>query len=209
MKNVRIGYARVSTEDQNLDMQIRALEAAGCDPIFSDKLSGKSMKRPGLHNAVRHAVAGDTLVVWKLDRLGRSIKGVIETVELMHSRGIELVSLTEHLDTKTAIGRCFFHIIASLAEMERGLISERTQAGLRAKMEREGWSPGRPEKMTEARVARLRELRDTRPRLKFQAIVDALNGPEFGDQIAATTIRNWERRERLAEYGEPEEFDDK
>lgn len=209
MKNVRIGYARVSTEDQNLDMQIRALEAAGCDPIFTDKMSGKSMKRPGLHNAVRHAVKGDTLVVWKLDRLGRSIKGVIETAELLEARGIELEVLDLHLDTKTVVGKFFFHLVAAFAEMERGMIADRTRAGLRAKMEREGWQPGRPEKMTEARAAKLRELRAVRPRLKFQAIVDALNAPEFGDSIAATTIRNWERREREAQRPAPDVFDDK
>jgi DNA invertase Pin-like site-specific DNA recombinase len=127
-----IGYARVSTADQNLALQRDALTEAGCAKIFIEQMSGAVADRPALHDALEFARSGDTLIIWKLDRLARSIKQLIETVENLRVRGIGFRSLTEALDTTTAQGRLVFHMFAALAEFERSLIRERTQAGLAA-----------------------------------------------------------------------------
>ncbi|RZL18143.1 MAG: recombinase family protein, partial [Sphingomonas sp.] len=127
-----IGYARVSTSEQNLTLQTDALTAAGCERICSDKVSGAKADRPGLSEALNVARRGDTLVIWKLDRLGRSMKGLVELAADLATRGIELRSLTDGIDTATPTGRLLFHILASIAEMERELIRERTMAGLLA-----------------------------------------------------------------------------
>lgn len=127
-----IGYARVSTADQDLSLQLDALETAGCSRIFSDRASGGKGDRAGLNEAIAFAREGDTLVVWKLDRLGRSVKQLIDLAERLKSHKVDLRSLTEGIDTSGAAGRFFFHLMASLAEMERGLIRERTRAGLAA-----------------------------------------------------------------------------
>jgi DNA invertase Pin-like site-specific DNA recombinase len=125
-----IGYARVSTQDQNLDLQIDALTKAGCKKLFDDKISGSSKERPGLTNTLGMLREGDTLVVWKLDRLGRSVKNLVDLVSELHKQGIQFKSLTDAIDTGTPSGRFFFHVMASLAEMERELTVERTRAGL-------------------------------------------------------------------------------
>jgi DNA invertase Pin-like site-specific DNA recombinase len=147
-KPMLIGYARVSTVDQNLALQRDALTEAGCQKIFTEQMSGAVADRPALHDALEFARSGDTLIVWKLDRLARSMKQLIETVEDLRVRGIGFRSLTEALDTTTAQGRLVFHMFGALAEFERGLIRERTQAGLAA-ARRAGRTGGRPPKLTE------------------------------------------------------------
>lgn len=127
---MKIGYARVSRDDQNLDLQRDALLAAGCEKILSDQMSGAKADRPGLHQSLEIARAGDVLVVWRLDRLGRSLKNLIQIIEMLDSRQIGLVSLQESMDTTTSGGRLLFHMFGALAEFERNLLRERTQAGL-------------------------------------------------------------------------------
>ena len=125
-----IGYARVSTQDQNLDLQTEALTKVGCKKIYNDKISGSRAERPGLTKALEMLREGDTLVVWKLDRLARSVKNLVDLVGELHQQGIQFKSLTDAIDTGTPSGRFFFHVMASLAEMERELTVERTRAGL-------------------------------------------------------------------------------
>lgn len=152
-----IGYARVSTDDQNLTLQLDALKNAGCDRVFSDKRSAAAADRPGLQEVLSHLRSGDALTVWKLDRLGRSVKGLVDLVNQLESRGVHFQSLTEGINTRTAAGRFFFHVMASLAQMERELVVERTRAGLTAarKLGRIG---GRKRRMTEGKVRAARKL---------------------------------------------------
>ncbi len=147
-----IGYARVSTGDQTLDLQKDALSAAGCEQIFTDMVSGAKADRPGLAKALHYVRRGDTLVVWRLDRLGRSLQHLIETVNVLEVRGIGFKSLTESIDTTTPGGKLIFHIFGSLAEFERDLIRERTHAGLVAARAR-GRVGGRPRKLTPKQLA--------------------------------------------------------
>jgi len=127
-----IGYARVSKNEQNLDLQRDALLKAGCHEkdIFTDKITGTKQERNGLTQALTHLREGDTFVVWRLDRLGRSLKHLIETVTKLHAQNIAFQSITENIDTATATGQLIFHIFGALAEFERNLIRERTIAGL-------------------------------------------------------------------------------
>ncbi len=127
-----LGYARVSTKDQKLTSQKDALREHGCDKIYTDKVSGAKAERPGLDRMLRNAREGDTIVVWKLDRLGRSLKHLVELAEELNQRGIGLKSLNDPIDTRTAQGKLVFNIFAALAEFERGIIRERTNAGLSA-----------------------------------------------------------------------------
>ncbi len=138
-----IGYARVSTDDQNLHLQHDALQKAGCDKVYSDQLSGAAADRPGLATAFEVLRPGDTLVIWRLDRLGRSLKHLIALVEQLDKRDVGLKSLQENLDTTTSGGRLVFHLFGALAEFERNLIRERTQAGVNAARAR-GRQGGRP-----------------------------------------------------------------
>lgn len=138
-----VGYARVSTQDQDPALQLDALKAIGCEKVFTEKASGAQRDRPQLEAALDYMRSSDTLVVWKLDRLARSLKQLIETVEELGSRGVGLRSLTESIDTGTTGGRLVFHIFAALAEFERGVIRERTRAGLDAAKSR-GRLGGRP-----------------------------------------------------------------
>lgn len=138
-----IGYARISTNDQNLDLQRDALEAAGCERLFTDTASGAKAERPGLKEALQECRKGDTLVVWKLDRLGRSLPHLVETVRDLMAREVGFKSLQESIDTTTSGGKLIFHLFASLAEFERDLIRERTNAGLSAARAR-GRKGGRP-----------------------------------------------------------------
>ena len=156
-KPMLLGYARVSTVDQNLALQRDALTEAGCTKIFTEQLSGAVTDRPALHDALEFARSGDTLIVWKLDRLARSMKQLIETVETLRLRGIGFRSLTEALDTTTAQGGLVFHIFGALAEFERSLIRERTQAGLAA-ARRLGRKGGRPPKLTQDDLEAARAL---------------------------------------------------
>jgi len=141
-----IGYARVSTDDQNLDLQRDALTNAGCNRILEDRLGGAKAERPGLKAALDYARQGDDLVVWRLDRLSRSLKDLIELVSLLESKGIGLKSLHESLDTSSSSGKLIFHIFGALAEFERNLIRERTYAGLQAARAR-GRKGGRPKSL--------------------------------------------------------------
>jgi len=154
---MNIGYARVSTREQNLEPQLDALAKAGCDQIFEDHASGAKMARPGLDQALSHLRESDVLVIWKLDRLGRTIRGLIELVGELRDRRIGFRSLTEGFDTSTPGGRLIFHIFAALAEMERDLIRERTQAGLAAARAR-GRNGGRKPKLIGKKLAHAREL---------------------------------------------------
>lgn len=154
-----IGYARVSTTDQDPQLQLDALTKAECERIYTDHASGAATARPQLDKMLRHIRRGDTIVVWRLDRLGRSMKHLIELVGDLQDRGIGLRSLNEQIDTTTATGRLTFHIFSALAEFERGLLSERTQAGLQAARAR-GRVGGRPAALTpQARKAAI-DLRE-------------------------------------------------
>lgn len=152
-----IGYARVSTVDQNLDLQRIALAEAGCEKIFIEQMSGAVADRPELMAALGFMRGGDTLVVWKLDRLARSVKQLIETVENLREHGIAFRSLTEALDTTSAQGLLVFHMFSALAEFERSLIHERTRAGLSA-ARKAGRTGGRPPKMTERDIQAAKAL---------------------------------------------------
>jgi DNA invertase Pin-like site-specific DNA recombinase len=142
-----IGYARVSTHEQTLNLQQDALTKAGCTKIFTDTASGAKAERKGLEEALTYVRKGDTLVVWRLDRLGRSLPHLITTMTDLEERGIGFKSLTENIDTTTSGGKLIFHIFGALAEFERNLIRERTQAGLTAARER-GRIGGRPKALT-------------------------------------------------------------
>jgi DNA invertase Pin-like site-specific DNA recombinase len=142
-----IGYARVSTHDQTLNLQRDALDKAGCNKIFTDTASGAKTERKGLEEALAYVRAGDSLVVWRLDRLGRSLPHLITTMTSLEEQGIGFKSLTENIDTTTSGGKLIFHIFGALAEFERNLIRERTQAGLSAARAR-GRTGGRPKALT-------------------------------------------------------------
>lgn len=142
-----VGYVRVSTNDQNTALQRNALESAGCELIFEDKISGKTSERPGLKRLLKVLACGDTLIVWKLDRLGRSMRHLVTLIEELRQRGINFRSLTDSIDTSTPMGRFFFHVMGALAEMERELIIERTRAGLEA-ARAQGRIGGRRPKLT-------------------------------------------------------------
>lgn len=152
-----VGYARVSTQEQDTSLQLDALRAAGCEKLFEEKASGAQRDRPQLKAALDYMRAGDTLVVWKLDRLARSMRQLIDTVEDLHSRDIGFRSLTEAIDTTTAGGKLIFHIFGALAEFERSVIRERTTAGLRAARAR-GRLGGRPPALTEQKLVMARAM---------------------------------------------------
>ncbi|EAN3443396.1 flagellar phase variation DNA invertase Hin [Salmonella enterica] len=162
-----IGYIRVSTIDQNIDLQRNALTCANCDRIFEDRISGKIANRPGLKRALKYVNKGDTLVVWKLDRLGRSVKNLVALISELHERGAHFHSLTDSIDTSSAMGRFFFHVMSGLAEMERELIVERTLAGLAA-ARAQGRLGGRPRainKHEQEQISRLLEKGHPRQQL--------------------------------------------
>ena len=152
-----IGYARVSTQDQNLELQREVLAKVGCRKLFEDKISGTRAERPGLAKALEMLREGDTLVVWKLDRLGRSVKQLVDLVSELQKRAVQFKSLTDAIDTGTPSGRFFFHVMASLAEMERELTVERTRAGLEVARQL-GRTGGRRRKMTDSKIESAKKL---------------------------------------------------
>ena len=152
-----VGYARVSTLEQNLELQLSALKEIGCEQLYQDQISGTKDNRPGLSMALEVLRNNDTLVVWKLDRLGRTVKGLIDMVNLLHKKGIHFKSITDNIDTSTPAGRFFFHVMASLAQMERELLAERTKAGLAA-ARAQGRVGGRKRKMTQSKIDSAKQL---------------------------------------------------
>jgi DNA invertase Pin-like site-specific DNA recombinase len=156
-----IGYARVSTHEQTLNLQQDALQKAECSKIFTDTASGTKAERIGLEEALNYVRKGDTLVVWRLDRLGRSLPHLIATMTALEERGIGFKSLTENIDTTTSGGKLIFHIFGALAEFERNLIRERTQAGLLAARAR-GKRGGRPHALTARQLGIARDLYEKR-----------------------------------------------
>ena len=154
---MRVGYARVSRDEQNLDLQIDALKAAGCEKIYTDKIGGTTTERAGLDDLLNYIRPDDVLVVWRLDRLGRTLKKLILMIEELSKRNIAFMSLRESIDTTTSGGRLIFHVFGALAEFEREIISERTKAGLQAAKAR-GRCGGRPRLMDQEKVRLARTL---------------------------------------------------
>ena len=195
-----IGYARVSTADQDAALQLDALKKAGCEAIFRDQASGAKAERPGLADALAYVRKGDVLVVWKLDRLGRSLPHLIETVAGLESRNVGLRSLTESIDTTTPGGRLIFHVFGALGQFERDLIRERTRAGLQAAAAR-GRKGGRKPAVTPDKLERAKALigqglnvREPAARLKVgkTALYEALAAHQ-----ASMTVSKNRAKERL------------
>ena len=157
---MKIGYARVSTDDQNMSLQLDALQAAGCDKIFTDQLSGATTKRPGLDEALAALQPGDVLTVWRLDRLGRTMRHLVNTVTDLAERGIGFQSITEAMDTTTAGGELLFHVMGALAQFERRLNAERSRAGIEA-ARRRGKHLGRPADLTPEKISHARQMIDS------------------------------------------------
>jgi DNA invertase Pin-like site-specific DNA recombinase len=155
--NQKIGYARVSTDDQHLDLQRDALMAAGCDVIYDEKVSGKNTDRIELTNCLKALRNGDTLVVWRLDRLGRSLKDLIDIVADLETKGINFITLTERIETESAAGKLTFHLFAALSEFERHIIRERTKAGIAAARAR-GRKGGRKPILDKAQIREIKVL---------------------------------------------------
>jgi DNA invertase Pin-like site-specific DNA recombinase len=152
-----IGYMRVSTPGQDLELQRQALTAAGAEKLFQDVGTGKRLSRPGLDDAMKYARDGDTLVVWRLDRLARSMKDLLALIERLQAAGVQLRSLHEQIDTGSANGRLILHVFAALSEFEASLLSERTRAGLAAARQ-QGKVGGRPRALTAQKIAKARAL---------------------------------------------------
>jgi DNA invertase Pin-like site-specific DNA recombinase len=186
-----IGYARVSTQDQHLHLQRDALTSAGCLKIYTDTVSGSTTERRGLDEALGYLRPGDTLVVWRLDRLGRSLKHLIETVTLLQERGIGLKSLTEQIDTGTSGGKLIFHIFGALAEFERNLIQERTNAGLIAARAR-GKKGGRPKShlSDETKLQLAKKLYDE----KSMPVADIYKSLKIARSTFYKYVRNYARK---------------
>jgi len=183
LKRQRIGYVRVSTVDQNLDMQKQALIREGVHPdaIWADVMTGSKMQRPGLESAIKACWPGAQLVVWKLDRLGRSALGILDMIARLDGLGIELYAVEDKLDTKTSTGRFVINILAALAQMERDIISERTKEGMRAARAR-GTAFGRKHSIVDnqLRIEKFHELFSAGELFKMtgQAVIDAMNAAD-------------------------------
>lgn len=176
-----IGYARVSTEDQHLDLQLNALKLAGCSAIFEDRgVSATAKRRPGFEKALSHLQAGDVLVVWKMDRAFRSLKNALNILEEFEKRAIEFRCLTEAIDTTTPMGKCMYQIRHAFSELERNLIRERTKAGMEAARQR-GAHLGRPKKLSRCQIARMQSLLQRQPDMTPIQIAD-----QFG--VSSRTI---------------------
>jgi DNA invertase Pin-like site-specific DNA recombinase len=182
-----IGYARVSTHEQTLNLQQDALTKAGCTKIFTDTASGAKTERKGLEEALNYVRKGDTLVVWRLDRLGRSLPHLISTMTDLEERGIGFKSLTENIDTTTGGGKLIFHIFGALAEFERNLIRERTQAGLSAARAR-GRKGGRPKALSVKQVGIALDLHEKR-----HLIAGICRTLKISRATLYRSIQTWER----------------
>ncbi len=169
---MKTGYARVSTDDQNPDLQLAALKKAGCRKIYTDKASGAHVKRPELAKCLKALKKGDMLIVWKLDRLGRSLSDLIELLDDLKARGVAFRSVTESIDTATPTGRAMWQMVGILAELERSLIQERTKAG-RAAAQARGVKMGRKSLLTAQQIAHARKL--VEPGENPNAIAQSLN----------------------------------
>lgn len=192
----KIGYARVSTTDQSHQLQTQALERAGCYQIYTDHgRTGRTMARPQLEAALKALRPGDTLSVWKLDRLGRNVRGLSELLEELEHRSIFFESLTEGIDTSTSVGKLMFHVLAAVAEMESNLVSERTKAGMTAMREKNGGlgaGPGRPARLSEMQRLQLVTMRSqVNPVTGKTWTIRDLAG--FFSVSASTVIRNLEK----------------
>lgn len=194
-----IGYARVSTDDQDMALQVKALEEFGCDAVVKEHGSGGKMDRPGWNHVLKAIHPGDTIAVWKLDRLGRTLTGVIEAVEEVEKKGAEFVALDGSVNTKTAMGRAFFQIAAVFAELERSLISERTKAGI-AIRQAQGVRFGQPHSIADnqARLDAFRPYVEDGTALTMtpSAALAILNDPTInaGKPIKSLeTYRRWRR----------------
>ncbi len=169
-----IGYARVSTDEQHLDLQLDALQEAGCVRIFTDQgVSATCRQRVGLDAALEALSAGDTLVIWKMDRAFRSLRHALEMLEVFEADGIEFISLTEQIDTTTALGKCMYQIRYAFAELERNLISERTKAGMAAARKR-GIKLGRPRKLTSQNITWAKEQITLHPAITITSLARKL-----------------------------------
>ncbi len=195
---MNVGYARVSTGDQNLDLQRDALIAAGCEEnrIFTDKLSGSKDDRPGLAQALEYVRGGDTLVVWRLDRLGRSLSHLIQTTTGLEHRGVGFKSLQEGIDTTTSGGKLVFHIFGALAEFERSLIRERTNAGLKAARAR-GRNGSRP-KLLDTRKLAVAETLLNDPKLTVAEVAEQVG-------VARSTLYTYLKRNELKDQSNRKE----
>jgi DNA invertase Pin-like site-specific DNA recombinase len=203
LQNIRMkyGYARVSTIDQNADLQRDALKAAGCDTIIVEHASGASDKRVKLNKLLASLGQGDVLAVWRLDRLGRSLPHLIQIVHNLKGQGAHLQSLTEGIDTTTAQGRLTFHLMGALAEFERSLIVERTQAGLQAARKR-GARIGRPKALSGAQIKHARKLIDggERPATVAQSL--GVNRSTLYRALKAYNARSGPQHDNLSRFEE-------
>lgn len=195
-KMMKIGYARVSTHEQNTAMQRHALKQAGCEKIFTDTASGARTDRPGLNNAFNQLRQNDVLVVWKLDRLGRSLQHLIDTIKSLQEKKIGFQSLQESIDTTTSGGKLTFHIFSALAEFERDVIRERTKAGLVAARAR-GRVGGRPALLVPKQITRLKKLYDARKNTVAEICkIFGISRPTFYNYINKITGKNKKKVKR-------------
>lgn len=164
---MNIGYARISTIDQNLDLQINALKKIGCEKIFTDTISGSATERSGLSQALDQLRTGDTFFVWKLDRLGRSLRLLIDLINTLHEKGVMFHSIQDGIDTSTSIGQFFFHITGAFAELEKNLIRERTKAGLDAARAR-GRTGGRKPSLDRKQIKMMMDIYSTKSTPVFE-----------------------------------------
>ena len=170
-----IGYARVSTDEQNMDLQLDALNASGCEKVFTDQgISAVSENRYGLEQAMETLKAGDIFVIWKMDRAFRSLRHALDVLEKLENRGIQFRSLTEQIDTTTPMGKCMYQIRNAFAELERNLISERTKAGMEAARKR-GKHIGRPKKLTKQQVEWAKEQLSSNPPVTLSSVARTLD----------------------------------
>lgn len=193
-----IGYARVSTEDQDLALQIAALKAAGCERIYEDKKSGKNLDRPGWKKCRMDLREGDTLVIWKLDRLGRSAIDLIQLLGEFEREGIDFICTTQGFDTRTPMGRCMFQISAAFAELERAMIAERTKEGIAIAKETRGFIPGGLPRITpkiwDWATAKIADY-DARKQRITDGALEKLCRAELGEKVSWNTFKKW--RDRL------------